>query len=315
MVALRDFLKAKVPFAADELDTLIATAQYRYKVYKLKKRSGKGWRTIAHPAPEVKLIQRLLVKTILSGLPVHTSATGYRPGKSTADHATPHLGSRFLLKMDFSDFFPSVTANDVRMHALRHLKLDTESIEVLVKILCWRNKSSHELTLSIGAPSSPLISNSILFDFDSRLAHICQHHQVAYTRYADDLAFSTNRPHLLIVIRDRVREVINEIAYPRLRLNEAKTLDVSKRHRRSLAGLVLTPQGYASLGRDRKRLIHSKVFRCLKGDLSVEELGGLRGLLAYAWSVEPTFVQALLRKYGNGVMELLELPFRTDLTA
>ena len=312
MVALAEFLGSKLPIPSDELHTLIATAQFRYKVYKLKKRSGRGWRTIAHPAPEVKWLQRLLVDTVLSPLPVHPAAIGYQHRRSISDHASPHLLSRYLLKLDFTDFFPSITANDVRMHALRHLKMDVESIEMLTRILCWRNKATQTLTLSIGAPSSPFVSNSILHEFDSRLTHLCQHHGVMYTRYADDLAFSTNHPHVLSNVHDRIREVIAELAYPRLMLNEKKTVNVSKRYKRMLVGLVLTPQQQISIGRDRKRMVHSKVFRCLQGELSLDELTNLRGLLAFAWSVEPTFVKALLRKYGDGFMELLDLPFRAD---
>ena len=90
----------ELPFSADELHDLIATAQYRYKVYKIPKRQPNQFRTIAQPSPEIKLIQRWLIGSVLSSLPIHKVATAYRDGRSIADHAAVHAKNRFLLKME-----------------------------------------------------------------------------------------------------------------------------------------------------------------------------------------------------------------------
>lgn len=314
MGLLVDFLERTAPFERGELHAILATAPLRYKVYKIPKRGGRGSRTIAHPAPEVKLLQRVLVERVLHKLPVHTAAVGYRAGKSIADHAKPHLDSAYLLKLDFKDFFPSIKANDVREHATRHLSfLSREDIVLLANLLCWKSRPNDwQLTLSVGAPSSPLVSNSVMYEFDQDISTRCLSAGIAYTRYADDLAFSTSTPQKLSDVVSWVQEQLNTLAYPRLSLNTAKTTNVSKKYRRSLVGLVLTPDRRLSLGRDRKRLIHTQLYRCVLGKLSAAEVSSLRGTLAFAWGVEPTFIHTLLRKYGSAPMELLGLPFRPE---
>jgi retron-type reverse transcriptase len=96
----------------DYLETLAATASYRYKRYPIPKKSG-GVRLISHPARELKLVQNWLVDNVLNRLPVHDSATAYRQGSSILKNAAPHAKNNFLLRIDFRDFFPSLTRADV----------------------------------------------------------------------------------------------------------------------------------------------------------------------------------------------------------
>lgn len=107
-VPLFQRLLARSPFSEHELIVLIATASSRYKVHYIEKRSGRGRRLIAQPTREIKFLQRMLVKHELGALPIHEAAMAYRAGLSIADHARPHAGGRYLLKLDFKDFFPSI---------------------------------------------------------------------------------------------------------------------------------------------------------------------------------------------------------------
>ena len=142
----------------------------------------------------------------------------------------------------------------------------------------------------------------------------CSSRKIIYSRYADDLAFSTNERGLLQEVEVEVQRLLDEIPSPKLAINEKKTVNVSKRHRRTLVGLTITPDEKVSLGRDRKRDIRGKLYLFSKGYLPQEEISHLRGLLAYAWSVEPKFVIGLAEKQGNALFEALGLPFRS-LTA
>ena len=139
----------------------------------------------------MKWIQNVVVAKILNNWPLHSAATAYRKGTSTADHASRHTMSRFLLKLDFADFFPSIKASDVALHVAAHTTLSDQDKRRLVNILTWRNKKTGSYCLSIGAPSSPFVSNSILNEFDTRVDGFCRAAGVNYSRYADDLAFST----------------------------------------------------------------------------------------------------------------------------
>ena len=96
----------------EELSRLIRSAPRRYKVFEIPKRTPGKMRTIAQPAREVKGLQYWVMENFLHQFKVHPAATGYREGLNIADNARPHVHGRFLLKLDFKDFFPSLTAAD-----------------------------------------------------------------------------------------------------------------------------------------------------------------------------------------------------------
>ena len=146
---------------------IVATAPYRYKVYKVPKKFGDGYRTIAQPAKEVKALQRFLVLNVLSKLSVHGAATAYRKGQGIRRNAEHHVRSRYMLKMDFINFFPSLRHHDILRHLDRHMSnsLSEEDLVVICRIGFWRPRGENELRLSIGAPSSPTISNALMLDF------------------------------------------------------------------------------------------------------------------------------------------------------
>ena len=100
----------RVPVAHIEL--IATTASHRYKVYRIRKRTG-GTREISHPSKELKGLQRWLVLRVFSRLPIHDSVYSYRNGLSIRDHAEVHKRNNYLIRIDLKDFFPSITAKDV----------------------------------------------------------------------------------------------------------------------------------------------------------------------------------------------------------
>src|SRR5258708_32226067 len=101
-------LSIELGLGSNDLLRIIATAPARYKVFQIPKRRG-GMRTIAQPSRELKAIQRFILDKILSKLPVHPAAAAYVTGRNIAENAIAHVKSRVVLKLDFSDFFPSIT--------------------------------------------------------------------------------------------------------------------------------------------------------------------------------------------------------------
>jgi RNA-directed DNA polymerase len=280
------------------IEAVASSASFRYKTYKVAKRTG-GKREICHPSKELKALQRWLALRVLSGFPVHDAATAYRPGRSIVFNARRHLGSRFLLRLDFKDFFPSLTRDDVLKHlewvADRGLvpavsEWTAEDRELFARIVCRNGR------LTIGAVSSPALSNTLSIHLDSALAEYCAAQGVTYTRYADDLFLSTVRPNVLRQALKRVAAILSEIPYPsKLALNKTKVFHSSQRGRRVVTGIVLTSCGEISLGRERKRLVQAMIHRWER--LSGSEKASLAGLLAYCRSVEPDFINRLVLKY------------------
>lgn len=301
--ALLAILSAETLLSEADLRILMRSAPYRYKVYAIPKRSGKGERIIAQPSIELKRVQRVLASVLLARHPIHPCATAYRKGRSVRDNARVHARQRFLLKLDFRDFFPSIKGADLDEYLVREVpELDAAGRDLVCRTLLWRPQRGGPLQLSIGAPSSPLVSNLILCRFDNRVCDEARRLGIEYTRYADDLTFSTSKLDTLQQIEKLVGEVCRTMRSPKLWLNPMKTVHASRKGRRIVTGLVLANTGEVSLGRDRKRLIRAMFHRYTRGRLEIAETKRLRGWVAYAKSVDRRFVKTLGRRYGVSVV-------------
>ncbi|WP_267396778.1 MULTISPECIES: retron St85 family RNA-directed DNA polymerase [unclassified Sphingomonas] len=288
-----------------EIAALIASAPDRYKTYFIPKRSG-GKREIAHPAFELKIAQRAIINAYLRKLTVHPCATAYRKGSSIRQNAERHCHNRAILKYDFKDFFPSITERAWLSYCERHEVMEKVDAIAAGRLLFRRPKGGRILRLSIGAPSSPILSNILLNDFDREVNERVSRHKIVYTRYADDMTFSAERTWNLREVDKILRSVINSINTPRLTINSAKTTLVTPKYHRQITGLVITLDGRVSLGRDRKRLIRAKVHHAQHGKLTKKEVVNLAGVLAFAKDVEPEFYTRLERIYGREIMSRIK---------
>lgn len=303
---LIQLIQEDLPLTANEIRLLLLTAPRRYKVHEIEKRNGRGKRLIAQPTAEIKALQRWAIDKFTDFLPIHEAATAYIRGSSIKKHASMHADSKYLLKLDFKDFFPSINVTDFMKHARLYLKLSEEDIRYLGNLFFRVDRNTGKLTLSIGAPSSPLISNSIMYQFDTEVFHFCSKRAINYSRYADDLALSTDKPKALDDAFNFINKLCKTINYPNLTLNEEKTVFTSQKYHRQLTGLVLTNDGKVSLGRETKRLIRATAHRFSKGLLDESEVHRLRGFLAYAYSIEPDFVNTISKMIGSDVLDNLK---------
>ncbi|WP_368643492.1 retron St85 family RNA-directed DNA polymerase [Castellaniella ginsengisoli] len=295
-------LKSKIlidcPFTERELNLLIISAPRRYKEYWIPKRNGQQ-RLIAQPTPEIKLLQRWLIQHYLSDFPVHAAATAYRQGVGLKRNVLPHLRNRYMLKLDFKDFFPSLKSGDL-FDFLKDAPIDQVDINILAQLLF--KKADGGLELAVGAPSSPHLSNILMYKFDDRINRFCAENDIAYTRYADDLTFSTSKPHILRDCLQFVTRVLVETNSPKLRLNAAKTVETSKKRGRRVTGLGISTEGKISIGRDKKRELRVLVHRFTKGELDVEETQKLKGYISFLRSVEPEHLDRLTKSFGADVL-------------
>lgn len=292
-------LQSDFSLSTRDVRVLLFTAAYRYKLHYIEKRHGRGKRLIAQPTAEIKLLQRWAVEKYVTQLPIHKAATAYRLGVSIKDHAAAHAANHYLLKLDFQDFFPSILGTHFLMHLKSHMKISDEDANLLMRLLFRFDREMQDYVLSIGAPSSPAVSNTVMYDFDNALTNFCKAHDIIYTRYADDLALSTSKPKVLDDAFQFIKQLCREMPYPRLQLNDAKTVFTSKKHRRQLTGLILTNEGKPSLGREKKRLIRSMAHRFSLNQLPQDQILHLRGLLAFAFSIEPMFFSSINRMIGE----------------
>jgi len=157
-------------------------ARYHYCPFSRAKRDG-GRRRIYAPSPDLKALQRTLLRRYLDRLPVHPAVTGFRPGFSVADHARAHLGQAVVVTADVEDFFDRTPAHRVRAF-FRAQGWDAVAAAVLTGLCTFRG------ALPQGAPTSPALSNLVNVPLDEALSALARRSGGLYTRYGDDLAFS-----------------------------------------------------------------------------------------------------------------------------
>jgi RNA-directed DNA polymerase len=292
-------ISEKLIIEQSEIALFIKKSPYSYKTFYIKKRNSNKKRKISQPSRALKLVQKLVLSDFLQDLPIHKCATAYQKNIGIKDNAKAHVKNDFLLKMDFSNFFPSIKPEDLIKHYEKYKNSMSDADKnSLKKIFFLGNRKNTNVELSIGAPSSPFISNTLLYDFDQKINAYCSERNITYTRYADDIAFSTNIKNSLYEIPDVVKKILIEIDYPKLKINKEKTVFASKKKNRHLTGLVLTNENTLSIGRTKKREIKTLVFLFSKKSLGKEKSFYLRGYISYISDVDPEFYSSLVKKYG-----------------
>lgn len=308
---LISLLNAETGAPVSALRRIIATAPKRYKEYDIPKRSG-GTRRIAHPAKELKELQRVILHEVLDKCPVSPVASAYVKGRGILYNAQIHCEQKWILKLDFKDFFHSLTPADWdrvvdRTECLSSFSSDMEDFN---KILFWGRKTVDPKCLSIGAPTSPSVSNILCHKLDEWLAARAVDSDLKVSRYADDITVSGSEPARLLRFERDLAKVLESNKGLRLTLNPKKRGLYGPGDRRMVTGLIITPNGDISIGRDRKREIHSLVHKFKMQSLDFGSVMRTKGLLAFCHSVEPNFVQTLREKYGQDVVSAIQSTFQ-----
>lgn len=314
---LLDTLASETGISRRDVHRIIASAPKRYKSFTIPKRDGRE-RLIAQPAFELKVIQRVLT-SFLSSLPVHDAAYAYVKGRSIRQNALKHVKSEYLMKLDFSDFFPSIRPVDLERVLHKNANaISVNDFQLVYQACFWGKGGYNPSCLSIGAPSSPLISNIVMFDIDREATHIADQLGLIYTRYADDITVSTRGGQAsLLTFEQRLRKLI--AAGPlALTFNEGKRGIYGRGERRMVTGLVITPDGLVSIGRERKRLIRAAVNQ-LRKNPNDRLLMRCKGYLAFVISAEPRFLHSMIRSYGatfiRSILRSENISFYPDISA
>lgn len=300
------FLSSELGLGSSAAAQLIRTAPERYAHYTIPKRTG-GERAISQPASELKIVQRALIEWLLNKLPVHPAATAYAEGTSIRINASRHAENGPIKKYDFKDFFPSLTEHAWIAYCQKNEICDRANAIALGRLLFMRPPHGSVLRLSIGAPSSPILSNILMYQFDRLIAERVGKHYVTYTRYADDLTFSAERTGYLTSVDKILRQTLSELTTPKLRINEEKTVTATTKYKREVTGLILTNEKRVSLGRERKRELRSRIHYFKNGKLNIDQAVKLAGHMAFAKDVEPEFYTRMERAYGAETLEQLKM--------
>jgi RNA-directed DNA polymerase len=170
----------------------------KYSSFSIPKKGG-GSRDILSPNKSLKFIQSRLSRLLyqcyfdMYGQPdnlrrVISHGFQKRRNLSIFTNASRHTSRRHVLNLDLADFFPTLNFGRVRGFFIKHdkFKLGDKAATAIAQLACFRN------ALPQGAPSSPIISEFLAQPLDIALQKLAKAHRCTYSRYVDDITFSTN---------------------------------------------------------------------------------------------------------------------------
>jgi RNA-directed DNA polymerase len=235
----------------------------KYAEFSIQKKSG-GTRTISAPATALKILQRKLSQVLYCIYDHKKPVHGFVVTRSIVTNAKQHLHRRFVLNIDLQDFFGSIHFGRVKgIFTSPPYKCSEEVAIFLAQICC------HDGKLPQGAPTSPIVSNMICVRMDKELRDLAFEFKCTYTRYADDITFSTNLSNFpeaiasihpehpeIIVLGERLLSLIQSNGF---QINDRKIRLQHKSKHQEVTGLTVNqfPNVKRSYVREISSMLHA----------------------------------------------------------
>ncbi|MDD4107169.1 MAG: reverse transcriptase domain-containing protein [Bacteroidales bacterium] len=237
-VQKREVKKNPLSYKAFKYFTSPSIAKNRYKVFTIKKKSG-GVRIINSPVNILKSFQWSLNVLLQEVFEPHKAATGFKAGNSIVDNARPHVNMNYVFNIDLKDFFSSIDQARIWKRLQFppfNLNKETGRLEIANRIaaLCCTEMEVERLdghnnwikvkknVLPQGAPTSPIISNIIAYRLDYQLTGLAKRFGLNYTRYADDITFSSLH-NVYQTESEFIKELFKIVKGQNFYINPAKT--------------------------------------------------------------------------------------------
>lgn len=303
-----------------------------YRVFKLQKKpklgsrqQSRGKRTICIPRPSLMRVQRWIAQNILIIEP-HEASFAFFPNRGIREAAQRHAGCSWLIKMDVTDFFHSITEYDV-FKVFRRLGYSSLLSFELTRI-CTRPLDGDDLIstnlrgltpyhgdrigrLPQGAPTSPMLANLAAAQLDETLKKVANKYGWSYTRYADDLAFSTRKASSRKEARKLVSIVKDELRRAHLEPNDGKTVIAPPGARRIVLGLQVDSAA-PKLTRSFRNNLETHVYALTADHIGpakhmltrgFDSLIGMRrhilGLLSHAHHIDPDYAATVYERFNS----------------
>ena len=217
-------------------------AFHRYRQFKIKKKSG-GFRQITAPRKQTFMMMLSAVNEILKSKYTPSNyAMGFTEGRSVVTNASIHKGQNYVFNIDLKDFFPSI--HQARVWKRLQVKpfCFKQPIANLIAGLCAMKEVREEQTVYVlpqGAPTSPIITNMICDRLDFLLGAVAKRFGLNYSRYADDITFSSmhNVYQEGSAFRKELARIIKDQGFT---INEAKTRLQKKGARQEVTGIIVS---------------------------------------------------------------------------
>lgn len=216
-------------------------------------------------------------------------------------NAYKHKNKKYVLNIDLKDFFQSITFNRIVGFFCKneHFLLNKDIAVLIAQIATYRDSTTKEGFLPQGSPSSPVISNLITNILDNRLNHLSKKYNCTYSRYADDLTFSTNISTFPSQLYDTENKCIGNKLNKAIKdswfeLNTSKTRLTINKNKQEVTGLVVNKK--VNISSDYYRYSRSMVHNyCINSIFTkskfhnkpqITNLGALTGIVNYIFNIK-----------------------------
>jgi hypothetical protein len=260
-------------FASQHIFYLVGNADKLYFEIEIPKKSTSlsHWnntRKISIPVTDLKGVQRVILSSILSHVPISEHSYAYVKGRSVTQAAQKLCGGKSVLKIDLSNFFPTVTSKRV-FGMFRSLGFNNDVCFMLTKLTTYKG------TLCQGAPTSPAISNIICRKMDLHLDALSKKWKMNFIRYSDDIFFYKQKNFKYAEVLSAAKRVIVSHGFT---VNDNKTKYCPLEKPRYTLGLVTHGQS-PQLPRKTRREYRAAFFRASRDiNWATENLERLVGM-------------------------------------
>ena len=251
-----------------------------YREVFIPKKKG-GRRKLLVPDYLLHTMQKNILRIILSEEKVSKYAKAYCPGRRIRDNAFAHVGAETILELDIKDFFENITYIMVYQCVFSGEYYPPAVRTLLTQLCCYRDY------LPQGAPTSPMISNLVMFSFDQYMGKWCEEREICYTRYCDDMTFSGKFD--VREVKQKVRSYLQVLGFE---LNLKKTKVLKQYNRQSVTGIVVNEK--AQVSKTYRRDVRQAVYYC--GKYGVQEHLQRTGAQMWLQKGEERYLQHLMGK-------------------
>ncbi len=271
-------------------------------------------RKVYRTSDKMKKYLRFIDKVILRHLQKNTNVVhSYIKEKSVLTAVQSHASNKSFFLTDIKDFFVNIKQQDVFNILTRNKMLvPVSDIEKYISRIV--DVTTRDGSIPVGFPTSPQLSNAFLLDFDNQLQNFCNEKSLTYTRYSDDIIISGQSSSGFENLENSVQNLLHEYASKNLAINSEKTRITHTGNKVKILGLVITPDGHVTINSKYKKNLESllyfyghdkaRYFDLLEKTFESKE-HSLFGMLHYANSIDPNYLNKLQRKYGAYTLSTL----------
>lgn len=238
------------------IEAIIKNRFTQYTRYRItKKKKDDEYRYLMSPDSKLLYIQKWINKNILQKVPLSKYCTAYSTNSSPYQNAQIHSNANQILRVDLLKFFDTITETRVQ-NTFKNLGYEKQLALQFAQLTTtkhnkgfWNNLSKENkpilkfildqdlAVLPQGAPSSPQLSNIIASGLDSKFQKLCEPLKCRYSRYADDMIFSTTKKNGDLPTIDDIKKIVAEESFF---INDKKTRIFKRGTKQYVTGFTVT---------------------------------------------------------------------------